>query len=107
MSAMINKRLSKLSSKKKIYISIKKYYNEALISSGHDKLKGYDENGLNSSNKKTNRSKKIIYFNPPFCNSVKTYNGKIFLKLVRLHFPNNIKFHKTKKKYNKTCFIFT
>ena len=42
-----------------------------------------------------NRHHKIIWFNPPFSQSVKTNNiGKIFLKLVRKHFPRHHKLHK-------------
>ena len=37
-------------------------------------------------------SRRIIYFNPPFCNSVKTKIGKRLMELVRLHFPKNNNF---------------
>ena len=43
-------------------------------------------------------SRRIIYFNPPFCNSVKTKIGKRFLELISLYFHKNNKFHRTKKK---------
>lgn len=56
---MISNSLSKLCSNKK------KYYNEALTSSETDKLKVFYKNSLNS-NKKINRPRKFIYFNPPF-----------------------------------------
>ena len=83
-----------MSSNNKIFNSIKKDYDDALTSSGHDTLKGYDKPNLDSNSKKTSRSRKIIYFNPPFCNSVKTKIGKRFLELIRLHFPKNNKFHR-------------
>ena len=41
-----------------------------------------------------NRHRKIIWFGPPFSQSVKTNIGKIFLKLVRKHFPRHHKLHK-------------
>ena len=36
-----------------------------------------------------NRSPKITWFNPPFSQNVKTNIGKIFLKLIKKHFPNH------------------
>ena len=49
---MINKRLSKLFSNDKIFISIKKDYDDALTTSGHDRLKGYDKPNLDYNSKK-------------------------------------------------------
>ena len=57
---MINNRLSKLSSNNKIFNNNKKYYDNALTSSGHDRLKGYDKPKLDSNSKKTRRLRKII-----------------------------------------------
>ena len=51
-SLMINNRLSKLSSNNKIFNSFKKDYDDALTSSEHDRLKGYDKLNLNSNSKK-------------------------------------------------------
>ena len=42
----------------------------------------------------SNRHRKIIWFNQPFSQSVKTNIGKIFRRLVRKHFPRNHKPHK-------------
>ena len=93
ISPMIYNRLIKLSSSKTIFDNIKKDYNEALLTSGHNKLQNYDEFSQRT-NKKNKRTRKIIYFNPPFCNSVKTKIGKKFLGLVQLHFPKNNRLHK-------------
>ena len=41
-----------------------------------------------------NRKRKIIWFNPPYGLNVKTNIGKVFLKLVRKHFPRSHKFNK-------------
>ena len=49
---MINNRLSKLSSNIMIFNSIKKDHDDALTSSGHDRLKGYDKPNLDSNSKK-------------------------------------------------------
>ena len=45
-------------------------------------------------NKKKNRKRKIIWFNPPYSKSVQTNIGKSFLRLLQKHFPKNHKFHK-------------
>ena len=49
-----------------------------------------------TSENRNNRNKqhKILWFNPPFRQSVKTNIGKLFLKLVRKHFPRHHKLHK-------------
>ena len=72
---------------------INKDYDDALTSSGHDRhrLYSHDKSNLNSNNKKIRKPRKIIYFSPPFCNSVKT---KIGLEIVRLQVPKNNKFHR-------------
>ena len=36
----------------------------------------------------------VVWFNPPYSQSVKTNIGKMFIKLVRKHFPKNSKYHK-------------
>ena len=41
-----------------------------------------------------NRQCKILWFKPPFSQSVKTNIGKVSLKLVRKHFPRHHKLHK-------------
>ena len=49
----------------------------------------YSENNNTQTKKKRNRLRKIIYFNPPFCQSVKTNLGKIFFQLIDKHFKGN------------------
>ena len=43
---------------------------------------------------KRNRQRKILWFHPPFSQSMKTNFEKIFLKLIRKHFPRHHKLHK-------------
>ena len=43
---------------------------------------------------KKKRKRKIIYFQPPFCLSVKTPIGRLFLKLVKKHFTKDSPLHK-------------
>ena len=44
--------------------------------------------------KKRKRGRKIIWFTPPFSQSVKTNIGKKFLGLIRKHFPQTSRLHK-------------
>ena len=44
--------------------------------------------------KHKNRERKILWFDPPFSQSVKTNIEKVFLKLVRKHFPRHHIIHK-------------
>ena len=53
----------------------------------------YDaDNAQNQTN--ANRKRKIIWYNPPFSQNVKTNIGKKFLKLVSKHFPRSHTLHK-------------
>ena len=83
-------------------------YNEALKRSGFDSLKGYMESEfIRRDNKKKRKPRKIIFFNPPFCNTVKTKVGKQFFHLVNLHFAKNSKlckiFNKNTIKLSYSC----
>ena len=44
--------------------------------------------------KKRNRKRNIIWFNPPFDKNIKTNIGKTFLELIDKHFPRSSKLHK-------------
>ena len=46
-------------------------------------------------NTRRNRNRKVIWFNPSYSLNVKTNFGKVFLNLVRKHFPRSHKFNKT------------
>ena len=43
---------------------------------------------------KRNRSRNIIWFNPPFSSNVNTNVAKRFLNLLDMHFPKSSKLHK-------------
>eukprot|EP00794_Sanderia_malayensis_P007635 gene7635-biopygen6221 len=93
LPAAINKRLNKISSSKEIFEPAKPMYQQALRSSGHHDQLSYDEPEPRR-DKKRNRKRNIIWFNPPFSKNLETNVGKIFLRLVRKHFPANHKLHK-------------
>ena len=75
---MINKRLSDLSCNEDEFIKAKSLYENVLKESGYKAEMKY-ETSENINNR--NRHHKIIWFNPPFSQSLKTNIGKIFLKL--------------------------
>ena len=91
-SNMVNKRLQELSSSKNEFKSAKGIYNSALKSSGYSHNLSYEKE--HNTNQSTQQKKKVIWFNPPFNKSVKTRIDKVFLRLVKQHFPRHYKFHK-------------
>ena len=53
-----------------------------------------------SSRRRKNRSRNIIWCNPPFSRNVKTNIGKHFFKLLKKHFGKNHKYHEIFNKNN-------
>merc|ERR1712183_669092 len=51
-------------------------------------------------NKKKNRKRKCIFYNPSFCKSVQTNIGKLFLTLLDKHFDKSSEYHKI---INRNC----
>ena len=89
---MVNKRLQELSSNKNEFESAKGIYDSALKSSGYIQNLSYERK--HNTDQCKQRKRKVIWFNPPFNKSVKTKIGKVFLRLVKQHFPKHHKFHK-------------
>ena len=89
----IQSRLSSLSSFEEIFNDSVIPYQDALDKSGCKHKLKYKSNIDTSSNKKQ-RKRNIIWFNPPYSKNVKTNIGKIFLNLIKKHFPPHHKFHK-------------
>ena len=79
---MINKRLSELSCDKNEFDKAKGIYEKALNESDFNTKLSYQ----NEPSERKNRNRKIIWFNPPYNESVKTNIGKHFLKLVFFFF---------------------
>ena len=86
---MINKRISDLSCNKEEFDKVKSVYESALKDNGHFSSMSYNSNTQNA---RRNRNK-VIWFNPPYSQNVKNI-GKLFIKLVRKHFPKKNKYHK-------------
>ena len=89
----IESRLSSLSSSEEIFNNSVIPYQDALDKSGYKHKLKYKANIDAVSNKKQ-RKRNIISFNPPYSKNVKTNIGKIFLNLIKKHFPPHHKFHK-------------
>ena len=88
---MMNKRLSELSCDKDEFNKAKLLYEKSLQESGYKTSMSYAQTEVKISK---NRSRNIIWFNPPFSQNAKTNIGKIFLKLIKKHFPNHHRLHK-------------
>ena len=86
---MINKRLNILSSDEKGFQARKPEYEKALKDAGYGniKLKYTEHNKDNNETKRKNRSRKIIYYNPPWNSDVATNVGGTFFYLLQKHFP--------------------
>ena len=100
----VNKRLNTLSSNREIFDQCKEVYQRALNESGFDFKLYYDENLKKSSGSNRKRTRKIIWYTPPFCRSVKTNLGKEFLRIVSESFP---KTHKLYKIFNRNSIILS
>ena len=87
---MINSRLSTLSSSKQQFDKNKDYFNKKLQDSGYK----HDLVFNNVKKVPKNRSRNILWFNPPFNKNVKTNIARLFLNLIDKHFPTNNILHK-------------
>ena len=78
---MIAKRISNRSKNKEEFEKVKEYYNEALKQSGYRDEIMYEEK--NKPRKRRNRKRKVTWYNPPFCHSVRTNLSRKFINLVQ------------------------
>ena len=79
---MIGKRISDLSSSEEIFDSVAPLYNQGLRNAGFNEDIKYEPRRP----KKRVRVRKVIYFNPPWDDSIRTNIGASFLRLVDKHF---------------------
>ena len=89
-----SKRISNLSCNEHEFNKAKLLYESALKSSGFNYSMKFEPPVENA---RRNRNRKAIWFNPPCSLHLKTNVGKVFLKLVRKHFPRS---HKVSKIFN-------
>ena len=97
LPGMISKRLSDISSSEEVFNKTKTQYDKALEKSGHKEKTSYLQK---TENKQKNRSRNIIWFNPPYSKDVKTNIGNAFKKLIETHFPKHHRYHKLFNKNN-------
>ena len=96
----INKRLSLISSDLETFNKCIAPYQHALDRSGYTHALKYDpeKEQSNQKKKKRQRTRKIIWFNPPFNRNVKSNVGKIFFRILQESFPKG---HKLRKIFSK------
>ena len=87
---MIASRISDLSENKEIFSSEAPVYNEALKMAGYNEELQYSRR----QKEKTNRKRKVLWFNPPWNDEVSTNVAKKFLSMVEKHFPRGSQYHK-------------
>ena len=68
---IIEKRINKLSKSEKLFNESVANYQDALNNSNFKHKLKYTDNNNDQYKKKPNRLRKVIYFNPPVCQSVK------------------------------------
>ena len=91
LEKMINNRVSMLSSNEQIFEEEKEVYEQALKESDFEGNLTYN---ATKPTKKRKRSRKIIWYNPPWSKSVKTPVGHYFLRAVDKCFPKGHFLHK-------------
>ena len=82
---MIAKRVSNLSCSREVIKNESKPYMDAIHQAGYTQSLEFNPSVQNSDRKKT-RSRHIIWFNPPFSETVKTKVAEKFLRLIDKHF---------------------
>ena len=90
MKGMIEGMISRRSSNKDVFDEAAGVYEEALKSNGYEGNINYQS----AAPQKKTRKRKRIWFNPPFCQSVKGCIGKTFIALVKKHFHAGNPLHK-------------
>ena len=91
MKSMIENLISRRSSDEEVFKSAAGVYSQALNNNGYKGDIKYQNAALP---KKTTRNRARIWFNPPFCKSVKGCIGKTFIALVKMHFHSGHPLHK-------------
>ena len=81
---MISDRINNISSNKVIFDRSSKLYNDALERSGYKKKIAFNQT---PEIKRRTRQHKIIWFNPPYSQNVRTNVAKRFLRIVAKNFP--------------------
>ena len=89
-----NDRLSTNSFNEKVFNQSKSYYEDALNKSGYKTQLEYKIPSTSINRNSKNRKRKIVWFNPPYNQSVSTNVAQTFLKLIDKHFPSSNRLRK-------------
>ena len=92
----IQKRLTTISSSEENFLDARNDYQSALNNAGYSDILKYEL--PNNPQRKRNRTRKIVWFNPPYGKNVATNIGKEFLNLLRVHLPTQHPFHRLFKR---------
>ena len=101
LPAAIIRRLADLSCNEEEFHKAKPAYEEALKSSGYDVSDAQYQH--EPTEPRRNRQRNIIWFNPPYNQSVTTDVAKKFLKLLDKHFPKQHRYRKLFNRSNVKC----
>jgi hypothetical protein len=99
MSNNTNLRINKLCSNEELFNKNKNFYENILQKSGYKSELKFQTDSPNFDKKSKKRTRKVIWYNPPFSLSIKTPIGKSFLKLLDTCFPKNSEYSKA---YNRS-----
>ena len=91
---MISKRLSNISSNEQLFNESTHDYTSALEASGYTEPLSYQAPQQQSPKKKRKRTRKVVWFNPPYSTSVTTDLGRRFFSILDRSFPKEHRFHK-------------
>ena len=93
----IEQRINNNSCNKQVFENASEHYNNILKECGYKRMINFLPNKEKGNR---NRSRNIIWYNPPYSKNVDTNVGKIFLKLLKKHFGKNHRYHKIFNKNN-------
>ena len=99
ISTAISKQISTNSLNKQIFKKVAPYYNNILKGCRDKEKIQFQQYEHQQTQPRINRSRNIIWFNPPFSSNVKTNAVGKFLKLVKKHFRKH-RYHKILNKNN-------
>ena len=88
----IQKRLTTISISEENFLNANDDYQSTLNNAGYADILKYEP--PNNPQRKRNRTRKIVWFNPPYSKNVATNIGKEFLNILRVHFPTQHPFHR-------------
>ena len=92
---IIENRLNNISSDASIFDDSKKFYEDCLRNGGYKNVElSYSDTPKLAHKPKRNRSRNIMWFNPPWSANVATNIGKRFFQLLEKHFPAGHRYRK-------------